>query len=56
MYPLVEERVKLFGGEKISNFESPVQKMKDGLGADWYPSKITHEKLAELGAKKFLKS
>ena len=52
MYPLVEEGVKLFGDEKISIFESPVQDMNDGLGADWHPSKITHEKLAKLVAEK----
>ena len=26
--------------------------MNDGLGADWHPSKITHEKLAKLVAEK----
>ena len=25
--------------------------MNDGLGADWHPSKITHEKLSELVVK-----
>ena len=48
MFPLVEEAVKLFGDEKVYVFESPVQDMNDGLGADWHPSKITHEKLALL--------
>ena len=52
MYILVEEGVKLFGGKKISVFESPVQDMNDGLGADWHPSKITQEKLAKLVAEK----
>ena len=53
MYTLVKEGVKLFGGKKISVFESPVQDMdEDGLGADWHPSKKTHEKLAKLVAEK----
>lgn len=52
MYTLVEEGVKLFGDKKVSVFESPVQDMKDGLGADWHPSKITHEKLALLVSEK----
>ena len=52
MYILVEEGVKLFGGKRISVFESPVQDMNDGLGADWHPSKITQEKLAKLVAEK----
>ena len=52
MYPLVVDAVKLFGGERISVFESPVQDMNDGLGADWHPSKITHEKLSKLVAEK----
>ena len=52
MYPLVEEAVKLFGDEKVYVFQSPVQDMNDGLGADWHPSKITHEKLALLVSEK----
>ncbi len=52
MYPLVEEAVKLFGDERTSVFESPVQDMNDGLGADWHPSKITHQKLSKLVAEK----
>ena len=52
MYILVEEGVKLFGGKRISVFESPVQDMNDGLGADWHPSKITQEKLAKVVAEK----
>ena len=52
MYPLVEKGVKLFGGERISVFESPTQDMNDGLGADWHPSKKTHEKLSKLVAEK----
>ena len=52
MFPLVEEAVKLFGDEKVYVFESPVQDMNDGLGADWHPSKITHEKLALLVSEK----
>lgn len=52
MYVLVKEGIKLFGGDRISSFESPVQDMNDGLGADWHPSKITHEKLSKLVAEK----
>jgi len=52
MYVLVKKGIKLFGGDRISSFESPVQDMNDGLGADWHPSKITQEKLSELVAEK----
>ena len=52
MYQLVEEGVKLFGDSKTSVFESPSQDINDGLGADWHPSKITHQKLAKLVAEK----
>lgn len=55
MYPLVEEAVKLFGDERTSVFQSPTQDMNDGLGADWHPSKITHQKLSKLVAEKLLK-
>ena len=52
MYTLVEQGVKLFGGDRISVFESPPQDMNDGLGADSHPSKTTHEKLSKLVAEK----
>ena len=52
MFELVEEAIKLFGDNKVSYFESPVQDMNDGLGADWHPSQKTHEKLAKLVAEK----
>jgi len=51
MCELVEEGIKLFGDDRVSYFQSPVQDMNDGLGADWHPSKITHEKLSELVVK-----
>ncbi len=52
IYPLVEEAVKLFGDARSSVFQSPSQDMSDGLGADWHPSKITHQKLSKLVAEK----
>lgn len=52
MPELVKEAVELFGDEKTSYFDSPVQDMNDGLGADWHPSKITHIKLSKLVAEK----
>ena len=55
MYVLVEKGIKLFGEDRISVFESPVQDMvNDGIGADWHPSRITHIKLAELVTEKIL--
>ena len=51
MCELVEEGIKLFGDDRVSYFQSPTQDMNDGLGADWHPSKITHEKLSELVVK-----
>lgn len=52
MCELVKEAVELFGDEKTSYFDSPVQDMNDGLGADWHPSKTTHIKLSKLVAEK----
>ena len=52
IYTLIEKAIKLFGDEKCSSFLSPSQDMNDGLGSDWHPSAITHQKLSKLVAEK----
>jgi len=50
--PAVEEAVKLFKAEfpmvKIKAVKFPVQEEADGIGTDWHPSGVTHEKAACL--------
>lgn len=52
IYTLIEQAIKLFGDSKVSSFLSPTQDMNDGLGSDWHPSAITHQKLSKLVAEK----
>ena len=52
IYSLVEQAIRLFGDSRISCFLSPQQDMNDGLGADWHPSAVTHEKLSKLVVEK----
>ncbi len=48
LYPYLEKAVAAVGDDKISCFQSPTQNMADGLGADWHPSPVTHERNAYL--------
>jgi len=56
MYPLIEQAVKNFSeknsDEKIMVYESPIQNMNDGYGADYHPSEITQQKNAYILADK----
>jgi lysophospholipase L1-like esterase len=52
IYTLIEQAIKIFGDSKVSSFLSPSQDMNDGLGSDWHPSAITHQKLSKLVAEK----
>ncbi|MBQ9905971.1 MAG: GDSL family lipase [Oscillospiraceae bacterium] len=56
LYPYLEAAVKEFGDAKTSCYESPSQNMADGLGADWHPSPVTHEKNAYLAAEQISKA
>ena len=50
LYPEIERQVEGFKkqekDDKIIACLFPVQKAEDGIGADWHPSKKTHEKVA----------
>lgn len=52
LFPAVEEAVKLFKTDfpavKIKAVKFPVQEEADGIGIDWHPSGITHEKASCL--------
>ncbi|MBQ8123771.1 MAG: hypothetical protein IJ170_10780 [Ruminococcus sp.] len=50
VYPLIEKAVAQFtqetGDKKVTSFQSATQNMADGLGSDWHPSAVTHQKAA----------
>lgn len=52
MYPLIEQAVEDFREKnsdgKITVFQSPMQNMADGYGADYHPSEITQQKNAYI--------
>ena len=52
IYTLIEKAIKLFGDSRVRSFLSPSQNMNDGLGSDWHPSAVTHQKLSKLVAEK----
>lgn len=56
LVPEEQKQVSLFRAKypdvKIDHFELPLQKEEDGMGADFHPSKITHQKSAALLTEK----
>lgn len=53
VYPYIEEAVAAFGDAKVSSYLCATQDMtNDGLGADWHPSPVTHQKSAYVLADK----
>ena len=52
IYTLIEQAIKLFGDSRVTSFLSPTQDMNDGLGSDWHPSAVTHQKLSKIVAEK----
>ena len=57
LYPYLEAAVKEFGDVKTSCYESPTHNItQDGIGADWHPSPVTHEKNSYLAADHICKA
>lgn len=57
LYPYLEAAVKEFNDPKTSCYESPTHNItQDGIGADWHPSPITHEKNSYLAADHICKA
>ena len=52
IYKLIEKAVKLFGDEKVINFEIPPQYAEDGYGSDWHPSVVSQERFSKIIAEK----
>lgn len=48
LYPYLEAAVTAFGDAKTSCYQSPTHTQADGMGADWHPSPLTHQKNAYL--------
>ena len=56
LYPYLEAAAAEFGDPKTFCYASPSQNAADGLGADWHPSPVTHEKNAYLAAEQICKA
>ncbi len=57
LYPYLEAAVEAFGDAKTSCYESPTHNItQDGIGADWHPSPVTHEKNSYLAADHICKA
>ena len=57
IYRLVEKAIKMYGDEKVLNFEVPEYEV-DKYGSDWHPSIASQEKIAKIVAdnlSKFIK-
>ena len=52
IYKLIVEAVKLFGDEKVVDFELPPQNVDDGYGSDWHPSIASQESFSKIVAAK----
>ena len=57
LYPSIEAAVKEVGDPKIFCYESPTHNIqRDGIGADWHPSPVTHELNSYLAASNICKA
>ncbi|MCQ2407672.1 MAG: GDSL-type esterase/lipase family protein [Oscillospiraceae bacterium] len=57
LYPSIEAAVKEVGDPKIFCYESPTHNIqRDGIGADWHPSSVTHVLNSYLAANNICKA
>ena len=54
IYKLIVQAVKLFGDEKVINYELPPQNTDDGFGSDWHPSEASQKRFSYIVAAKIL--
>ena len=52
MLPLIEKAINLFGDEKVKSFLIPAQNIEDGIGAQYHPNWISHQKASVVVADK----
>ena len=52
MLPLIEKGISLFGDKKIKSFLIPAQNPEDGIGAQYHPNYISHQKASVVVANK----
>ena len=52
MFPLIEKAVKLFGDPKVRSFLIPAQNPEDGIGAQYHPNAVSHQKASIVVADK----
>ena len=51
LYPSIQKAISIFNDKKVYSYQLPNQNMNDGLGADWHPSSLTHQKSAVILTK-----
>ena len=52
MFPLIEKAIKLFGDPKVRSFLIPSQNPDDGIGAQYHPNAVSHQKASVVVADK----
>lgn len=48
MFPLINESIKVLGDYKIYSYLLPVQRLEDGIGAEYHPNYVSHAKWGKL--------
>jgi lysophospholipase L1-like esterase len=52
MLPLIEKAITLFGDNKVKSFLIPAQNIEDGIGAQYHPNAVSHQKASVVVAEK----
>jgi len=52
MFPLIEKAIKLFDDPKVRSFLIPAQNPEDGIGAQYHPNAVSHQKASIVVADK----
>ena len=52
MFPLIEKAIMLFGDPKVRSFLIPAQNPEDGIGAQYHPNAVSHQKASIIVADK----
>ena len=51
LFPLIDEAINSLEDQKIYEFLMPIQKIEDGIGAQYHPNYVSHAKWGKLLAK-----
>ena len=51
LFPFINEAIKLFGDKKTYAYLLPVQRLEDGIGAQFHPNTVSHSKWGKMVAQ-----